>query len=112
MIELTEFFLLAIYALSQRPSDGVSQARKPQSFRYLCALTHFTRRPPDGAPQNPQRHSGLLELTVEFLLTRAQYPPGRVSTELLRDSIYNSVSATLPCLLRCSATSKVFFLSC
>ena len=112
MIELTESFLLAICALSQRPSDGVSQARNTQQFRYLCALTHFARRPPDGAPQNPRQNSGLLELTAEFLLTRAQYPPGRVSTELLRDSVYNSVSATLPCLLRCSATSKVFFLSC
>ena len=73
---------------------------------------HFARRPPDGAPQNPRQNSGLLELTAEFLLTHTQYPLGRVSTELLRDSVYNSVSATLPCLLRCSATSKVFFLSC
>ena len=66
MIELTEFFLLAICALSQRPSGGVSLAQNTQQFRYLCALTHFARRPPDGAPQNPQQNSGLLELTAEF----------------------------------------------
>ena len=95
MIELTESFLLAICALSQRPSDGVSQAQNTQQFRYLYALTHFARRPPDGAPQNPRQNSGLLELTTEFLLTHTQYPLGKVSTELLRGSVYNSVSTTL-----------------
>ena len=95
MIELTEFFLLAICALSQRPSGGVPLVQNILQFHYLCALTHFTRRPPDGAPQNPQPNSGLLELTTEFLLTHTQYPLGRVSTELLRGSVYNSVSTTL-----------------
>jgi hypothetical protein len=31
---------------------------------------------------------------------------------ILSDSVCNCVSATQPCLLRCSATSQVFFLSC
>ena len=96
MIELTESFLLAICALSQRPSDGVSQARNTQQFRYLCALTHFARRPPDGAPQNPRQNYGLLELTAEFLLTRAQYP----QVEFLQNSseiLFTTVSQ-LHCL--------------
>ena len=70
MIELTESFLLAICALSQRPSDGVSQARNTQQFLYLCALTHFARRPPDGAPQNPQGNSGLSELSTKLFPLR------------------------------------------
>jgi hypothetical protein len=105
----------APFASAQCPPGRASQ--NPQWFWYSLVLSPVPLHPSLNVLQTePLRilsDSGLSKLTAEFLLTHTQYPLGRVSTELLKGSVYNSVSTTLLWLLRCSATPKSSFcMSC